>query len=250
MSTSCSLKAAVVAAAVAVALTACGGSDNTIPQLGAATGASLTSCTDLTTRASFANTIFTAASAVPAGTLTVGGTPVPAHCQLTGRMFDRTSPVDGKGYAIGFEMRLPECLERALLLPGQRRHRRQRRHRQRHVRRRPDDERAGARFRRHQLGCRPQRGAEPDLRHRPAGPPRLRLPGCRQADADGQSGDPDRLRQGPRPLLHRRLLERRPPYTGRRVALRRPVRRLPRRRSGRGACRSLQPPTSRATRRT
>ena len=39
-----------------------------------------------------------------------------------------------------------------------------------------------------------------------------------------------RLRQGPGPLLLRRLLERRPPHDGRRVALCRPVRRLPRRR--------------------
>jgi pimeloyl-ACP methyl ester carboxylesterase len=99
-----------LAAAVAFALSACGGdNDNSLPQLGAATGASLTSCTDLATRAAFANTVFTAASAVAAGTLTVAGAPVPAHCQLTGRMFDRTSTVDGKNYAIGFEMRLPSA---------------------------------------------------------------------------------------------------------------------------------------------
>ncbi|HSH91379.1 MAG TPA: tannase/feruloyl esterase family alpha/beta hydrolase, partial [Ramlibacter sp.] len=39
--------------------------------------------------------------------LTVAGTPVPAHCQVRGSMFQRTSTVDGKSYAIGFEMRLP-----------------------------------------------------------------------------------------------------------------------------------------------
>jgi len=37
------------------------------------------------------------------------GTPVPAHCQITGRMFDRVSAVDGNNYAIGFEMRLPNA---------------------------------------------------------------------------------------------------------------------------------------------
>ena len=94
---------------LAAVLAACGGSDddNGVPQLGAATGASLTSCTDLTTRAAFANTTFSAASAVAAGTLNVGGNSVPAHCLVTGRMFDRVSTVDGKTYAIGFEMRLP-----------------------------------------------------------------------------------------------------------------------------------------------
>ena len=92
-------------------LAACGGSDDdnppAIPQLGAATGATLVSCDDLATRAAFADTTFTASSTVPAGTLTVGGAPIAAHCLVTGRMFTRVSPVDGKTYAIGFEMRLP-----------------------------------------------------------------------------------------------------------------------------------------------
>ena len=52
----------------------------------------------------FANTSFTAAIAVAAGTLAVGGTPVPGHCQIT-----RVSPVDGQTCAIGFEMRLPNA---------------------------------------------------------------------------------------------------------------------------------------------
>src|SRR6478752_2909314 len=92
-------------------LPACGGDDDepALPQLGAATGAGLTSCTDLTTRLAFANTTFTAANAIAAGTLTVGGTPVPAHCQVTGKMFQRVSTVDGQTYAIGFEMRLPNA---------------------------------------------------------------------------------------------------------------------------------------------
>src|SRR5664279_799275 len=105
------IRAAVGTVATLAALCGCGGDsvDNTLPQLGAATGASLTSCTDLTTRASFANTSFTAASAVAAGTLTVAGVAVPAHCQVTGKMFQRTSTVDGNSYAIGFEMRLPNA---------------------------------------------------------------------------------------------------------------------------------------------
>ena len=103
---------AASALGLAALLAACGGNDDnatTVPQLAMATGATLTSCTDLTTRAVFANTTFTAASAVAAGTLAVAGNAVPAHCQLTGRMFDRVSAVDGNSYAIGFEMRLPNA---------------------------------------------------------------------------------------------------------------------------------------------
>ena len=112
MKDSSGLKIAAVAACVVAGLAACGGDDDDVqalPQLAAATGASLTSCTDLATRITFANTTFTAANAIAAGTLTVAGTPVPAHCQVTGRMFQRVSTVDGNSYAIGFEMRLPNA---------------------------------------------------------------------------------------------------------------------------------------------
>jgi pimeloyl-ACP methyl ester carboxylesterase len=98
------------AAAALLALSACGGGgggDEALPQLSAAIGASLGSCTDLVTKISIPNTTITAANAIAAGTLTVAGTPVPAHCQVTGRMFPRVSAVDGRSYAIGFEMRLP-----------------------------------------------------------------------------------------------------------------------------------------------
>lgn len=78
------------------------------PRLAAATGATLTSCGDLLNRVSFARTTLSSAEDVPAGTLSVAGRPVPAHCRITGRMNERTSAVDGKTYAIGFEMRLPQ----------------------------------------------------------------------------------------------------------------------------------------------
>ena len=100
-------KGVAVVASLALTLAACGGSDDGPPAV--VTGASLGSCTALASTLSFANTSFAAASAVAAGTLTVGGTPVPAHCRVTGQMFQRTSPVDGKAYAIGFEMRLPNA---------------------------------------------------------------------------------------------------------------------------------------------
>jgi pimeloyl-ACP methyl ester carboxylesterase len=55
----------------------------------------------------FANTVIDRATSVAAGTLTLAGAPVPAHCRVEGHMFERVSPVDGKTYKISFEMRLP-----------------------------------------------------------------------------------------------------------------------------------------------
>jgi pimeloyl-ACP methyl ester carboxylesterase len=104
----CSRQSALALAAVATLLTACFGDDDQpipLPQLNAATGAALKSCATLATAFSFANTTVTAATDVAAGTLTVAGTPVPAHCRVTGSMYTRVG-VNGN-YAIGFEMRLP-----------------------------------------------------------------------------------------------------------------------------------------------
>lgn len=98
------------AAAIALLLSACGGDGDkapALPRLAAATGGSLASCADLATRISFPDTTISAANAVAAGTLRVAGKPVAAHCQVTGQMHRRVGPVDGKNYAIGFEIRLP-----------------------------------------------------------------------------------------------------------------------------------------------
>jgi Tannase and feruloyl esterase len=96
------------AAALLSALAGCGGSGNAaLPQLSAATGATLPTCNDLATRIAFNLTTITSATAVAAGTLTVAGTPVPAHCRVVGKMNERLSLVDNVTYAIGFEMRLP-----------------------------------------------------------------------------------------------------------------------------------------------
>ncbi len=98
----------IAAGTAALLLSACGGSDDAkLPQLAAAVGSSLAGCADLATRISFADTTITAATPVAAGALTVAGKPVGAHCQVTGQMHKRVSPVDGKSYAIGFELRLP-----------------------------------------------------------------------------------------------------------------------------------------------
>ncbi|AMO24039.1 tannase/feruloyl esterase family alpha/beta hydrolase [Ramlibacter solisilvae] len=101
----------VLAASVLAMLAACGDSDSvaeSLPQLSAATPAPLVgNCADLASRIALAGTTITAASAVAAGTLTIAGTPVPAHCQVAGTLQPRVSPIDGKPYAIRFEMRLP-----------------------------------------------------------------------------------------------------------------------------------------------
>lgn len=91
-------------------LSACGSngvSELSIPQLRKAKGATITSCTDLNTRFSFANTTIASADTVAAGTLTLAGNAVPEHCLVKGSMFKRTGS-DGGTYAIGFEMRLPK----------------------------------------------------------------------------------------------------------------------------------------------
>jgi feruloyl esterase len=93
--------------ACAVLLAAFGGGDHGLPQLSEATGASLSSCTDLTSRFSFAKTTITSAVNVEAGTLKEAGNQAGAHCLVKGEMYRRTSVVDGQSYAIGFEMRLP-----------------------------------------------------------------------------------------------------------------------------------------------
>ncbi|MFP4593582.1 tannase/feruloyl esterase family alpha/beta hydrolase, partial [Ralstonia sp.] len=101
-------------AALALALSCAGCNDDsagdTLPQLTAATGMNLAAtCESFTGKLSFANTNVTAISTVAAGTLNVAGSAVPEHCLITGTMNTRVSPVDGKTYAIGFEMRLPKA---------------------------------------------------------------------------------------------------------------------------------------------
>lgn len=101
----CAAAAALLLAATAQAH----GRGRHIPQLPPATpGTLIGSCDSLLTRlAGLPNTTIATASTVPAGTLQVAGTPVPEHCRVTGKMFERVSPVDGKTYSIQFEMRMP-----------------------------------------------------------------------------------------------------------------------------------------------
>ena len=106
-----------LAAAALLTLAACGGNDvgsatssdaSALPRLSAATPGTLAgNCAALATKLTFANTVFTSVTDVAAGTLKVAGKPIAEHCLIQGNMNQRVSSVDGKTYAIGFEMRLP-----------------------------------------------------------------------------------------------------------------------------------------------
>lgn len=106
--------------ALAALSTACGGGDDPLPQLAAATPASLTGACDQLTAAlaGLPNTQISAAETVAAGTLKQGGQPVAEHCRVTGKMHERVSAVDGNTYAIGFEMRLPKAWNGRFLHQG------------------------------------------------------------------------------------------------------------------------------------
>jgi feruloyl esterase len=111
------LRGAAIACATLFAGRVVGG-DDALPRLSAATGASLSSCAPLATAFRLANTTITSAEPVPSGTLKWGGRAIDAHCLVKGEMYRRTSPQDGKSYAIGFEMRLPNAWNGRLFYQG------------------------------------------------------------------------------------------------------------------------------------
>ena len=90
-------------------LAGCGGGDDPLPRLSAAAPGTLNgTCEALAARlATLANTSISATTTVAAGAL--GTVDTPEHCVVNGEMFRRTSTVDGKSYAIGFQMRLPKA---------------------------------------------------------------------------------------------------------------------------------------------
>ncbi|NML16380.1 tannase/feruloyl esterase family alpha/beta hydrolase [Azohydromonas caseinilytica] len=100
-----------VGALALLSLAACGGGDDAPPRLAAATPASLGgTCEALAAKlAGQADTRIESVTTEAAGKLMQGGQPVAEHCLVKGRMFERTSAVDGNTYAIGFEMRLPKA---------------------------------------------------------------------------------------------------------------------------------------------
>ena len=63
---------------------------------------------DLAAAFLYPNTVLTSVTFKTAGSVTVPGIgAMPEHVVVLGKMNERVSPVDGKTYAIGFEMRLP-----------------------------------------------------------------------------------------------------------------------------------------------
>ncbi len=108
------MRLTVAAGSAALLLAACGSrpdADASLPRLAAARPGALHQCATLAQGALPAGTVLTRAEPVAAGTVTVGNSPVavPAHCLVQGRLNERTSPVDGQRYAIGFELRLPDA---------------------------------------------------------------------------------------------------------------------------------------------
>jgi feruloyl esterase len=104
---SVALTAAVVVFSVLVPATGAEGA--VLPRLPVATGRSLVSCSELTAAFRFPNTMVLSATRVESGALTWAGRAIGAHCLVKGEMHRRTSPQDGKSYAVGFEMRLPNA---------------------------------------------------------------------------------------------------------------------------------------------
>lgn len=105
-----------VAGCFAMALGGCGGGDGGSDSATVAAPVEV-ACADLLTKFTMAGVTVTkaeviAASADIVGMNTTGQTsehsgPVPAHCLVQGKADARTSTVDGKSYAIGFEVRMP-----------------------------------------------------------------------------------------------------------------------------------------------
>ncbi len=77
-------------------------------QLSPAVGASLRQCDGLVGQFRFEQTTLDTAAPVAAGGLALAGQPVAAHCLVKGQMHKRKGS-DGRDYAIGFEMRLPQA---------------------------------------------------------------------------------------------------------------------------------------------
>ncbi len=77
-----------------------------VGQLKPATGASLQRCGELAGGFQFNQTRIDTALPVAAGMSSMANQPLPAHCEVKGKMFERKGS-DGRDYAIAFEMRLP-----------------------------------------------------------------------------------------------------------------------------------------------
>ena len=97
------------ALSAALLLGACAITPGTPPaRLSPAAGATLKQCEALAAQFQHPATRIESATPVAAGELKLAGQPVAAHCLVKGRMHERKGS-DGRDYAIGFEMRLPQA---------------------------------------------------------------------------------------------------------------------------------------------
>ncbi len=101
--------AAITLLALAGCATAPMTSPGTVSAKTAAGAQAAIGCDVLTARFAFPRTRLVSTERIAAGQLRLPGIAqaMPEHCVVKGLMNERTSPVDGKAYAIGFEMRLP-----------------------------------------------------------------------------------------------------------------------------------------------
>lgn len=76
-------------------------------RLSAAKASGLQQCAALGSSFKFDNTVIDSASPQAKGAMSLAGQPIDSHCLVKGRMFARKGS-DGRDYAIGFEMRLPD----------------------------------------------------------------------------------------------------------------------------------------------
>lgn len=91
-----------------------------VPQLTKASGEHpLAACAELSAQlTTLPNTQITATEAIASGAVSIGGQPIAEHCRVTGKMHERISAIDGKTYAIGFEMRFPKVWNGRFLHQG------------------------------------------------------------------------------------------------------------------------------------
>jgi hypothetical protein len=89
-------------------------------RLSKASGVNLPStCNELSTLlTTLPNTQITVVETIASGTLSIGGQPIAEHCRVIGKMDERISAIDGKTYAIGFEIRLPKVWNGRFLHQG------------------------------------------------------------------------------------------------------------------------------------
>ena len=94
--------------ALALLLVACSSTPVTPPPtLAPSRAAALTSCETLAAGFRHPQTSLDSATLVAEGVMKQGGSPIAAHCLVKGQMHKRKGS-DGRDYAIGFEMRLPQ----------------------------------------------------------------------------------------------------------------------------------------------